>query len=313
MRVRTAWWFALAAAAYSAAALGAEPLWSGDFETGDLSQWSPKLDVMAGTTDRLVVVDEPVREGRHALRATVKYGDLVSLGSRAEVVLAEPKFREGDERWFHWYTLFPPEFATSPSWMVFTQWHSNAVSVPLAFSLHGEVLSFRLMGLEYDQAGQWDKGTLWKAPLQRGKWNEYLLHAKFSARSDVGFVELWVDGVPVVPRTMHATLPPGDSVYLKMGLYRDRSISWDQSLYHDGMRMYDADPRTSVVDPTPAGENPNQAKSTIEAPTPLGENRAVAAEPRACGSRLASVLVVPAPLLLRAIGGRFRRRRRWRN
>ena len=307
MTVERTRWLALAAATYSAAAFGAQPLWSGDFETGDLSQWAPRLDVMPGTNDRMVVVDEPVREGRHAVRATVKYGDIINNGARAEVVLADRKFGEGDERWFHWYTLFPADFLSSPGWMVVTQWHSNGVSVPLAFTLHDEVLSFRLMGLEYDQAGQWDKGTLWQAPLQRGRWNEYLLHVKFSGSYDVGFVELWVNGEPVVPKTTHATLPPGDSVYLKMGLYRDRGIDWDQSVYHDGMRMYGEDPRPLVTEV-------GHAATPGDFAAPIAENRPLgAAESRMCGSRGAtSALLVPASLIVPSIPGRLRRRRRSR-
>lgn len=289
-----------AATAYSASAFGGEPLWRGDFETGDLAQWSPRLDIQSGTTDRLVVVTDPTREGRHALRATVKPGDLNNNGARAEVVLATPQFREGDERWFHWYTMFPQDFIASPSWMLFTQWHSNGFGFPLAFSAHGETLSFRLMGHKYDQAGQWGSGTVWESPLERGKWNEYLLHVKFSGDSSVGFVELWVNSAPAVPKTMHATLDAGDTAYLKMGLYRDRTIGWDQSLFHDGMTIYADDPRIG-------GSNAVMSRDATGQPRPSNDPSVLSDGTTGCGSEqsAAGVLFVPAPFLLRL----FRRRR----
>jgi hypothetical protein len=291
----------VAVTTYSASAFASEPLWRGDLETGDLSQWSPKLDVNPGSTDRLVVVSDPVREGRSALRATVKYGDLINNGARAEVVLATPQFREGDERWFHWYTMFPADFVASPSWQLVTQWHSNAFGFPLAFGLHGETLSFRVMAHQYDAAGQWDAGTLWKAPLQRGTWNEYLLHVKFSDNSSVGFVELWFNGSPVVPKTMHATLDSGDTAYLKMGLYRNRTIDWDQSVYHDGMSVYAEDPRV--------GGSSTVADDRRQPGAP-SDHSVLADDTRGCGSEqsAAAVLFIPAPFILRLFRRRGRRR-----
>ena len=295
MRFRnTLWLIPAAAITYSVSALAADPIWSGDFETGDLSQWSPRLDLQEGATDRLVVVDAPVRQGRYALRATVKPGDLNNNGSRAEVVLRDQMFHEGDERWFHWYTMFPAEFQPSPKWILFTQWHDSGFGSPLGFNLHGETLSFRVMGHEYDRAGQWEAGTLWKARLQPGKWNEYLLHVKFSDNPNIGFVELWVDGQPVVPKTMHATLDPGDYVYLKQGLYRDKSINWDQSVYHDGMRIYAADPRTG---------GGNQATASLD---PANQADAVGCGADDAGS---AALLIPGPFLAGWLRRRIRRRR----
>ncbi len=50
----------------------ASTLWKGDFETGNLSQWSKPQSV---ASDRLMVVTDVVREGDYALKATVKQGD----------------------------------------------------------------------------------------------------------------------------------------------------------------------------------------------------------------------------------------------
>jgi hypothetical protein len=302
-----------------ASAFCAEPIWSGDFETGDLSQWSPILDIQAGTTDRLVVVDEPVREGRHALKVTVKPGDLNNLGNRAEVVLTNPYFTQGQERWFHWYTLFPANFQTSPKWMLWTQWHSNGFGVPMGFNLHGETLSFRVMGHLYDQQGQWSAGTLWTAKIQPGKWNEYLFHVKFSDDSSVGFVELWVDGEQVIQKTHHQTLDTGDYVYLKQGLYRDKTIDWDATIYHDGFKVFGSDPRpfSTPTEPEPDVGTPVDPvdPSNPDAGVSNPEDPKLPQEPgdlggSGCGKSGSAALLVPAPLVLGALRRSMRRRRK---
>lgn len=239
----------------------ASVIWTGDFETGNLSQWSSKLDAQPGTTDRLVVVQSPVRQGRHALKVTLKPGDLDNNGNRAELVLRERWFYQGEEMWYHWYTQFPSDYVPSPKWLLFAQWHSgNPSGVPLGFNLHGTQLSMRVMGHKYDAASNWTGGVLWRETLQKGKWMEFLLHVKWSDRND-GFVEMWKDGQLVVPKTFHPTLDPKDSVYLKFGLYRDRTITYDQTIFHDGMTIYGVKPRHLFPPDSPpdAGLSPPDA------------------------------------------------------
>lgn len=219
----------------------AEPIWVGDFETGDWSQWSSEIDVHEGTTDRVQVVTEPVAQGRFALKTTVRHGDINNNGSRAEVVLREPMFHQGDDVWFHWFTMFPEDYQPTEKWVLYTQWHSSGFGVPLGFNLHDETLSFRVMGHEYDRRSDWTGGTMWEAQLERGKWMEFLLHVKFSDADD-GFIEVWKDGEQIVAGTNHPTLDPGDYVYLKQGLYRDKSIPYDMTIYHDGMTAYSSRP-----------------------------------------------------------------------
>ncbi|MBI5547711.1 MAG: heparin lyase I family protein, partial [Deltaproteobacteria bacterium] len=76
----------------------ATELWRGDFETGDLSQWSRSQQV---SSDRLRVVSSPTRQGRHALRVEVRQGDdpINASGNRAELVQMTNE-AEGDERYY---------------------------------------------------------------------------------------------------------------------------------------------------------------------------------------------------------------------
>lgn len=204
----------------------ASVVWRGDFETGNLSQWDREQKV---ASDRLLVVDSPVREGRYAMKVTVRKGDdpINASGNRNEV-LSLKREAAGSEFFYKWSTLFPSSFPRSPKWALFTQWHhdGNGGSPPLEFYVVDDKLTLRLGG----SSGK----IVWTAPMQREHWNDFVLHVKWSPNPKVGFVELYHDGKLVLPRTMVATQYAGQGNYLKLGLYRDESISPDGIVFHDG-------------------------------------------------------------------------------
>lgn len=216
-----------------------------DFETGDAKAYGGNCFYVAGNhreqpwpTDRLEMSTEYAYEGERSFKATVKYGDLASKGARAECNM-QPWFYEGDDVWYQWSTFFPPDFQSSPKWHIITQWHDNTIAVPMGFALHGERFSFGVNGSYYDRLQQWDAGTLWTAPLRRGHWYRFKLHVKWHRDWTKGYVQLWVDGEKVVDKVT-ATLDPEDweaRVYMQQGLYRDRTITHTQSLYHDDITV----------------------------------------------------------------------------
>lgn len=203
----------------------AEVVWSGDFETGDKSQWSRAQEVSA---DRMTVITSPVRQGGYALRVEVRQGDdpIDSSGNRAELVWTEPEV-EGNERWYAWSTLWPDDYPSADTWQLFTQWHhsGNSGSPPVEFYVRGEELRLRLNA----------STVVWTAPLTRGVWHDFLFHVKWSSDPAEGFVELWYDGELVLPLTYGANMFAGQDNYLKQGLYRNEIISEVGVLFHDGM------------------------------------------------------------------------------
>ncbi|MGZ3461486.1 MAG: polysaccharide lyase, partial [Archangium sp.] len=157
----------------------ASVVWKGDFETGNTSQWTRAQTV---SSDRLLVVDSPVREGRYALKVTVHQGDdpINGSGNRNELVYmdhAEP----GSEYFYKWSTLFPASFPSSPKWALFTQWHHDGEggSPPLEFYVVNDEMRLRLQGD--------DNHIVWRAPLQREHWNDFVLHVKWSSDPNEGF------------------------------------------------------------------------------------------------------------------------------
>src|SRR5262245_27428354 len=86
-----------------ASTANAEVLWRGDFETGNIGQWTKAQQV---ASDRLQIVNSPVRQGQHSLRVEVKQGDdpINASGNRAELVWMQPE-NEGNDRYYSWSTL----------------------------------------------------------------------------------------------------------------------------------------------------------------------------------------------------------------
>ena len=98
-------------------------VWRGDFETGTIGQFSGAQRVSA---DRLQVVQSRWREGKYALKATVRQGDdpINSSGNRNELVYQGPE-KEGSEYYYRWKVLFASDFPSVKTWQVFTQWHHD--------------------------------------------------------------------------------------------------------------------------------------------------------------------------------------------
>lgn len=223
-------WASLAEARVCAAKVPPrEIVWRGNFETGDIKQWSGAQMV---DPDRLLVVTSPVTQGRYAMKTTVFQGDdpIDSSGNRNELVQVtnEPS---GSEYFYKWSTMFDASFPSERHWQLFTQWHhsGNSGSPPVEFYVYGEEMRLNIGGSPGVQ--------VWQAPLVRNQWRDFVFHVKWSSDPKVGFVELYLDGQLVMPKRYIATQYPGQLNYLKVGLYRDEVIEPVGILYHDKWTM----------------------------------------------------------------------------
>jgi hypothetical protein len=201
-------------------------VWRGDFETGSISQWSHSQAVSA---DRLQVVNSPARQGSYAIKATVKQGDdpINSSGNRNELVYMsrEPV---NSEFYYRWSTRFAPDFPSVKTWQLFTQWHheGSSGSPPVEFYVYGEEIRLSVGGNT--------PVIVWKTPLVRNAWHDFIFHVKWAADATVGFVELYHNGQLVLPKRQIATMFSGMLNYLKVGLYRSDTVQPVGVVYHDG-------------------------------------------------------------------------------
>ena len=208
---------------------GASVVWVGDFESGNHSQWT-RTQMVSG--DRLALVASPRRQGSYAIKATVKQGDdpINSSGNRNELVKMTRE-AVGSEYYYRWSTMFDSTFPSVRTWQLFTQWHheGSSGSPPVEFYVYGEEIRLNIGG---------SPGVIvWRTPLVRGQWQDFIFHVKWSPDSSVGFVELYLNGKLVVPKRFIATQFSGQLNYLKIGLYRSDTVAQPGIVYHDGWTM----------------------------------------------------------------------------
>ncbi|MHA7628032.1 polysaccharide lyase [Corallococcus sp. M7] len=259
----------VAAASLMPALSFAGVLWKGDFETGNTSQWTRQQAV---ANSRLQVVTDVVRDGRYALKATVKQGDnpINASGNRNELLYLTHE-TQGKEYYYKWSTLFPSNYPVHDSWQVITQWHQESCcgSPPLEFFVRGDKINLRVGGNTTP--------VLWQTSIDKGNWHDFVLHVKWSSDKKVGFVELWHNGEHVLPKTYGANQFGKELNYLKMGLYRDNAIKPEGTIFHDGFTM--ATTLEDVMPPAPAPVEetpvptpvPDDTTIPQEDPTPVTE------------------------------------------
>jgi hypothetical protein len=211
----------------------------GDFETGDLRQWSGTASVGPRS---IRVVRSPVRQGRYAARFEVHRGDNpIGFGDRAQVQIGTNE-REGEVRWYSWSTRVSHDFPDYGAWQVLAQWHAKAEgSPPLAFFAEHDDLVLQVH--RYDAPGRLrDIADIWRGPLRRGAWRDIRMRVRWSGDDSRGWVELWIDGRRQrfddgSLRRRIRTMYPGIGNYFTMGYYRQSGLSRPGVVYHDAFRM----------------------------------------------------------------------------
>jgi hypothetical protein len=220
-------------------------LWVGDAETGDLSQWASSVKV---GDDRIRTVSSPVRQGSYSYRFEVRHGDNpvpeFSSDDRAELGQANPGrgplIQDGMEQWYGLSVMFDESFPDA-SWQTIAQWKQIGPNPPPAeLTADDGVLAFQMGGAEKDLPGR--GGILFKTPLERGEWHDFVMHVKWSPSPGVGFVELWHDGAKVVSKTPTANMyrdSEGKVIpnHARIGYYRDRAIGETGVVYIDGYKV----------------------------------------------------------------------------
>ena len=220
-------------------------LWRANFEAGGLTPWE---SVQRQTRDRVRAVPSPRDEGRRSARFEVQPGDYPARGNRAEIVARGCSDRkrscypdaDGDERWYAWSTLFPRKrYPAHRDWQVVFQLARDPWPPLIAMGVNGNRIS-----LDHNRSTRDLFNGLWRARLQRGRWQRFVLRVKFSPSPRVGLVELWRNGKRVLRKTHLATMRRSRDgkglplpAYLKFGLYRAKTTPVTQIVYHDNVRI----------------------------------------------------------------------------
>lgn len=237
---------------------------TGDFESGDLSQWAGKE---AARADSVQVVTAPARSGRFAAKFTVREGERVSNGNRAELTHDNGDLA-GSEAWYAWSFLIPDDFEDvewkPKMWQCLGQWHDQpdtargetwatfpgrSPSIAVYYTSKNGVPTIELW------YGTYEKGQRQKiaatSPIVKGQWQDLTFRIRWSQGND-GFLEPFLNGKPLVA-------PQGDnhrvygpnmwnrvSHYLKIGLYRSDNISSTNSVFFDEVRIGDTPAKVAL-------------------------------------------------------------------
>jgi len=222
-----------------------------DYQTGNFSQWTERHLHRAAQE---AIVSRPARVGYpHTARFVVAPGDYTNGGTsaeRSEVMASIAQTgnpRQGQTMWFAWSTFIPAgthvdSNATSPvgnGWLIFTQWHGTANSGPgpnIAFALTKGTSRPRLVldtngGSGSGRKSEWVQSTA----LPLGQWVDFVVGVTWGTSSSVGRMTVKTNGKTWLNNAPCANLYPGQSAYVKQGIYRASSRQ-TQTIYHTGTR-----------------------------------------------------------------------------
>ena len=187
-------------------------IFTGDFETGDLSQWATVQEGCddAGNDPRIVVYsaeDAPAgapmpRQGKYAAKFHVLNGDTdahctTTDNPRAQLMTNGNLEKPGNDLWQFWSAYFPPDFpscgALSDCWLLFQEDYEAPYTVGPALGWTVETVN-GVDSMTLSHVGS----HKWSAPLILGAWVDFLVHKNFeNTAGGGGFVEAWVNGTQI--------------------------------------------------------------------------------------------------------------------
>lgn len=195
----------------------AAPVWVGDFETGDLSQWSyllnSEVDGMTYSQADTQFVAEGTYAGRIELHNEAVWGNGLK---RVELQHAPAPGRtaEGQTTYFAWSFYLPEALPTDPGQQI-GYWESNqSYQQMMAFDVAGERITFSTR--RPDNVVQWEQD----GAATPGQWHRIAMGIAWSTSVDNGRVDVWFDGEQVVSGAAAQTLADGNDHFTQVGLLR---------------------------------------------------------------------------------------------
>ncbi|MFO0634798.1 MAG: polysaccharide lyase [Nannocystaceae bacterium] len=194
----------------------AAPVWIGDFETGDLSQYEGTLNQTINGVDYITVVQDVVAQGQYAAR--IELHDDAEWGNGLRRVElhhspADGRTAEGAHTWFAWSLYLPQTLPVDPAQGI-GYWESDqSYQSLMVWDLAGETITFSTRHPEYVQQWQADVATA-------RQWHRIAVHVLWSTDPALGRVDVWWDGEQVVTDAAAATLVDGNPAFTQFGLIR---------------------------------------------------------------------------------------------
>lgn len=243
--VATAWAAGLCSVGVPARAV---VVWTGDLETGDVSQWQGTLN-----PQNITVVPSPVAQGMWAAHIQLT-NDAVWPNGLKRVELrhlpASARTAEGADTYFAWSFYLPATLPTDPSQQI-GYWESQqSYQQMMAFAVEGERIRF--VTRQPMNQTQWQDDTAATAQI----WHRIAMHIVWSKDPLIGTVDVWFDGNQVVTAGAAKTLNDDNPHFTQVGLLRGMItfsdmpvIVIDDAVEGDTL----ADVRPDALSPGPGG------------------------------------------------------------
>lgn len=190
------------------------PRWRGDFETGNLLQWSYLLNPRG-----LSVVDAPLAQGRHAARVEITERDLWPNGlNRVELEYKPPRamLAEGQRSCFAWRFFLPAALSDARHQIGYWESYPSYKQI-MSFEVRGETITF-VTRMPADHVHWTTTGA-----VTPNVWHQLATCARWSTDPAAGAVDVWFDGKQVVTNGAARTLwdNPLSPNFVHIGILRD--------------------------------------------------------------------------------------------
>jgi hypothetical protein len=231
-------------------AAGASPLFNGDFETGNLAQWS-NVQALPG---RITTVTSPVAQGLYSGRFEVQAGDKEpQTGSARAEVISGLNYSEGQTRYFHFRTRVASwDYG---HWGIIWQLHDQSNGSPPVCLQLQKPGSTPILWLGN---GKGEPGY-WSAPLPgTEQWFELTIGVTFGSK---GSLRVWLNGAPQIMANGSLVYERIDTLgegpdYDKLGIYRTSEATTGAVVYHDDYQVSEPPLATKFATPVIQGSWP---------------------------------------------------------
>ena len=226
-------------------------LWKGDFESGDVSQWSSSIALKTGDRQNLVIESDNVAEGTKAAKITLQKDIIFEPynQSRVEVKHIGLHTKNGEDSYFAWSFMVPKdaEIRSNIGYWESTQTSKNTMTFFIEPASGGGT------NLKFG-TGDLGQTLRWTAKLELNKWHRVAIHNHWSQSDADAKVDVWYDGAQVVTGAT-ATKRDANELFFQMGLHRSDPSPPVQDIYLDAAIEADsqADILLALPDPTGGG------------------------------------------------------------
>ena len=215
----------------------ANVIFKGDFETGDLSQWS-RSGIGGYNLKSIEVVTDIVQEGKYAGKFTMHEYDVRNKTQmRVQVGGPQIEVKEGTDTYmsFYLYVAKPPKERDS-----FLYWEGRPPprwNNVMTWSLEPKEGGGTIIKYVASKMGG-RKGVLWQTDFTVGKWHQLAMHIHWSEDAVKGHVKLWLDGVLSFDEKVKTKGP--ESVYFcQPGIFRSPHRPAVDTIYFDNFILAD--------------------------------------------------------------------------